>query len=127
MYGSETWVIGERERKKIEAFEMWSWRRMMKIKWTERMSNERVLELVGESRQILRMLSERRHKWVGHMYRHNDFMISILEGKREGSQPRGRPRLSYINQIVKYSGSNSYTEMKRKTSNREEWRASYQS
>ncbi|KAI5728729.1 hypothetical protein M8J77_020289 [Diaphorina citri] len=127
LYGSETWVIGERERKKIEAFEMWSWRRMMKIKWTERMSNERVLELVGESRQILRMLSERRHKWVGHMYRHNDFMISILEGKREGSQPRGRPRLSYINQIVKYSGSNSYTEMKRKTSNREEWRASYQS
>uniref|UniRef100_A0A8D8XSF1 Reverse transcriptase domain-containing protein n=1 Tax=Cacopsylla melanoneura TaxID=428564 RepID=A0A8D8XSF1_9HEMI len=38
LYGSETWVIGERDRKRIEAFEMWCWRKMMKIKWTERMS-----------------------------------------------------------------------------------------
>ncbi|KAI5715577.1 hypothetical protein M8J77_018806 [Diaphorina citri] len=127
LYGSETWVIGMAERKKIEAFEMWCWRKMNKIKWTERMSNERVLQMVGERRQIMNMLEERRHRWIGHLYRHNDFMVAIIEGKRQGSQGRGRPRERYIDQIVKYSGSETYADMKRKTSDRVEWRAINQS
>uniref|UniRef100_A0A8D8S526 Endonuclease-reverse transcriptase n=1 Tax=Cacopsylla melanoneura TaxID=428564 RepID=A0A8D8S526_9HEMI len=106
---------------------MWCCRRMMRIKWTERMTNERVLEMVQEERQIWKVLTERRHKWMGHVYRHNDFIVSIIEGKREGHQRRGRPRERYIQQIVKYSGSNTYPDMKRKTSDREAWRASNQS
>ncbi|KAI5724481.1 hypothetical protein M8J77_003182 [Diaphorina citri] len=127
LYGSETWVIGENDKKKIEAFEMWCWRKMNKIKWTERMSNERVLQLVGEKRQIWKTLEERRHKWIGHLYRHNEFLVSIIEVKRQGNQGRGRPRLSYINQIVEYSGCQSYTERKRKTSDRRAWRTTNQS
>lgn len=127
LYGSESWTISERDRKRIEAFEMWCWRRLEKIKWTEKMSNERVLERVKESRQIWKMLVDRRHRWIGHLFRHNEFLVDIVEGRRDGRQGRGRPRLAFMEQVVKASGCNSYREMKEKTSNRDEWRAANQS
>jgi hypothetical protein len=55
------------------------------------------------------------------------FIGSIIEGKRQGNQGRGQPQLNYINQIVEYSGCQSYTEMKRKTSDRRTWRTTNQS
>uniref|UniRef100_A0A8D8XVA7 Uncharacterized protein n=1 Tax=Cacopsylla melanoneura TaxID=428564 RepID=A0A8D8XVA7_9HEMI len=91
---------------------MWCWRRMKKIKWTERVSNERVLEMVNEERQIWKEIQERRHRWIGHIYRHNTFVVDTIEGRREGAQGRGRPRMSYIKQIMEYAGIagwNKYT------------------
>lgn len=68
LYGSEAWTVNKCDRKRIEALEMWCWRKMMKIKWTDRVSNTRVLEMVNEKRQIWNVLQERRHKCIGHNY-----------------------------------------------------------
>ncbi|KAI5734193.1 hypothetical protein M8J77_003666 [Diaphorina citri] len=68
---------------------------MKKVKWTEKMSKECVLELIGKSWQKLKMLVERRQKWIGHLYRHNEDLIQIIEGSRG----RGGSRLTYIEQV----------------------------
>ena len=52
LYGSETWMLRKKERDKLEAFEMWMWRNMMKISWQEHKTNEYVLQTVGERRKI---------------------------------------------------------------------------
>ena len=58
MYGCETWTIGEAERKRLEAFEMWCYRRMMNIKWMDRITNEEVLGRIGERRTLWKSLEE---------------------------------------------------------------------
>jgi hypothetical protein len=77
---------------------------MKKVKWTEKMSKECVLELIGKSWQKLKMLVERRQKWIGHLYRHNEDLIQIIEGSRG----RGGSRLTYIEQVVRVSRSRNY-------------------
>ena len=52
LYGSETWTVGAQERRRIEAFEMWCYCRMLKIRWEDRVTNETVLQMMGESRNI---------------------------------------------------------------------------
>jgi len=48
LYGAETWTLRQEDRRRLDAFEMWLWRRMEKISWTEKMTNEAVLKIVGE-------------------------------------------------------------------------------
>ncbi|KAJ4446720.1 hypothetical protein ANN_13417 [Periplaneta americana] len=56
LYGTETWTLRRSEEKRIEAFEMWLWRRMEDVKWTDRIRNEAVLKRVGEERMMLKLI-----------------------------------------------------------------------
>ena len=68
MYGCETWTIGEAERKKLEAFEMWCYRKMMNIKWMDRITIEEVLERIGERKTSWKRLRKRRGQMMGHTH-----------------------------------------------------------
>ena len=61
LYGTETWMLTQAEKKRIEAFEMWVWRRMLKISWTEKISNDEVLMKIGEQWSLLNIISGRKH------------------------------------------------------------------
>ncbi|KAJ4432217.1 hypothetical protein ANN_20833, partial [Periplaneta americana] len=65
LYGAETWTLRRSEEKRIEAFEMWIWRRMKRVKWTDRIGNKALLERVGEERMMLKLIRKReRNCWI---------------------------------------------------------------
>jgi hypothetical protein len=64
VYGCKVWTITAAEQKRLEAMDMWCYRRMMKVKWTERITNEDVLRIVGEKRYIMNTLRRKRYLLV---------------------------------------------------------------
>ena len=102
--------------------EMWCYRRMLKIKWIDKVTNEMTLQRVGEKRSLLKSIVKRRVQLTGHLMRHEGILNTIIEGYVAGKRPRGRPRLRYMDQIKEDVGCKTYEEMKRKAERHEEWR-----
>jgi len=67
---------------------------------------------VKEERLLLKILKNRRHSWIGHTVRHNEFVVNILEGAISGKGAVGRPRLQYIKQVARNTAADSHTAMK---------------
>ena len=118
LYASETWTMSEEDIKKIEAFEMWIWRRSEKINWKDKVTNEEVLRRVGEKRHMMETIIRRKKTWIGHVLRGNGLLKTVIEGRMVGKRPQGRPRKTMLDNIKK----GGYKEMKDLTQKREEWR-----
>ena len=69
MYGCETWTLRKEEIDRLNAFEMWLWRRMEKVSWTDKKTNEEVLRAVGEDRCLVEKIIRRKKNWIGHVVR----------------------------------------------------------
>jgi hypothetical protein len=84
LYGAETWTLRAIDQKHLERFEMWCWRRMEKISWTDRVRNKEVLLRVKEQRNILHEISKRKANWIGHILRRNCLLQQAIERKIKG-------------------------------------------
>ena len=122
MYGCETWTIGEAERIRLEAFEMWRYRRMKNIKWMDRVTNKKVLGRIGERRTLWKSLKKRRGQMTGHTLRHGGLLRDILEGEVGKKGGRERLRLKYFDQIIGDMGCETLREVKQLAGDRAEWR-----
>jgi len=93
--GSETGTEGENEETIISTFQTWGWREMLKIKWTDRITNDEVFQRAKEERLLFKIKKKknRRHSWIGHTVMHNEFIVNILEGAIIGKRAMGRPGL----------------------------------
>jgi len=118
LYAAETWTLRKADIRRVSALEMWCWRKMEKISWVERITNDEVLRLVGERRQIVDTIVKRKKNWIGHSLRHECLLREVIEGKMVGKRPRGRPRIGMLNELI----GDSYGDMKRRAENRQEWR-----
>lgn len=118
LYGAETWTLRKEDERRLNALEMWLWRRMEKISWKAKRTNESVLELVGERRQLLDVIVQRKKNWIGHVLRGDGLMREVMEGKMEGKRPKGRPRIGMLEELLE----DSFGNMKRRAENRLGWK-----
>jgi len=75
---------------RLESFEMWIWRMLMKISWTEHRSNQDVSDMVDENRSLMNTIRQRQKKWLGYVLRSKSLLRTVLEGRMEGIKTRGR-------------------------------------
>ena len=119
LYGCETWTITTRNMTKLQSFEMWAYRKMMKISWRENKTNEEIL--ADEQLYIIPTMKKRKITYFGHMIRRNNIHRLLLEGPLEGKRSRGRPRTEWITNITEWTGM-PYEDLVRLAQDREPWR-----
>ena len=89
------------DEKKIKAVEMWCYRRMLKLSWTQRKTNKEVLEMASAERNMITTIRSRQMRFLGHIMRRGELEDLSITGKLNGKRPRGRPRFTYTEQIRK--------------------------
>jgi hypothetical protein len=92
-------ILQQNEQRVLNAFEALCWRRMLQIKWTDRVTNDEVFQRAKEERLPLKTLKHRRHSWIGHIIRHNEFVVNILEGAISGKKGCGKTSTASLKAI----------------------------
>ena len=100
MYGCESWTIKKAERRRIDAFELWCWRRLLRVPWTARRSNQSILKEFNPEYSLGGLMLKLKLQYFGHlMQRTNSFEKTLMLGKIEGRRRRGRQRLRWLDGI----------------------------
>ncbi|NNK27532.1 MAG: RNA-directed DNA polymerase, partial [Flavobacteriaceae bacterium] len=121
LYASETWTLSKESCRRIESFEMWMLRRMLKVSYTDHMSNQEVLRRTNSKREMLRMVKIRKCQYFGHVIRKGSLQKMILEGRVEETRSRGKPRLSWLSNVTSWMGRGSVA-CTRMANDRNKWR-----
>ena len=101
MYGCESWTIKKAEHRRIDAFELWCWRRLLRVPWTARKSNQSILEEVSPGYSLEGLMLKLKLQYYGHLMRRADsFEKTLMLGKTEGRRRRGRQRMRWLDGIT---------------------------
>ena len=95
MYGCESWTIKKAKCQRIDAFELWHWRRLLRIPWTARRSNQALLKEISPEYSLEELMLKLKFQYFGHvMQRADSFEKTLMLGKIEGGKRRGQHRMS---------------------------------
>ena len=101
MYGCENWTIKKAQRQRIGAFELWCWRRLLRVPWTARRSNQSILKEISPGCSLEVMMLKLKLQYFGHlMWRADSLKKSLMLGKIEGRRRRGRQRMRWLDGIT---------------------------
>ena len=101
MYGCESWTVKKAERRRIDAFELWCWRRLLRVPWTARGSNQSILKEISPECSLEGLMLKLKLQYFGHLMRRADsFEKTLIVGKIEGRRRRGQQRMRWLDGIT---------------------------
>ena len=101
MYGCESWAVKKAEHQKIDAFELWWWRRLLRVPWTARRSNQSILEEIRPGCSLEGLMLKLKLQYFGYlMWRADSFEKTLMLGKIEGGRRRGWQRMRWLDGIT---------------------------
>ena len=101
MYGCESWTVKKAERRRIDAFELWCWRRLLRVPWTARRSSQSILKEISLGCSLEGLMLKLKLQYFGHLMRRaNSLEKTLMLGKIEGRRRRGRQRMRWLDGIT---------------------------
>ena len=101
MYGCESWTVKKAEGQRIDAFELWCWRRLLRVPWTASRSNQSILKEISPDYSLEGLLLKLKLQYFGHLMRRADsFEKTLMLGKIEGWRRRGQQRMRWLDGIT---------------------------